>query len=144
MKLYKGVKLYSKLTPEIWYRRDEPFSENFNASDPYEFKHIFENKFSVIYHIDKFGFRNYNEMNGNFWFFGCSHVFCEALEYEKSFPYLIAKEFHVPFYNFGTLGGSIDLIARLLFKLKNKLKDKTLIIFLPQHSRYETLIFEYI
>jgi len=140
MKLYKGVKLYSKLTPEIWYRNDNPFSENFHESEPYEFKHIFESKLSVTYHIDKFGFRNYNEMNSNLWFFGCSHMFCEALEYEKSFPHLIAKELNIPFYNFGTLGASIDLIARLLFKLKNKLKDKTTIIFFPHYSRYETLI----
>lgn len=140
MKVYKGVKLYCKLTPDIWYRNDDPFSPDFKEIEPYEFIHKFKNKSSVSYVIDKFGFRNINKLESKLWFFGCSLTFCESLDLEKGFPYLISQELNMPFYNFGTLGASIDLIAKLLYKLKDSLIDKIVIVLLPTTSRYETLI----
>lgn len=140
MKNYTNVKLYSLLTPKIWSLNDNPLSCEFNTSEPYDFIHKFENKKKVLYHIDQYGFRNYNSMDSKLWFFGCSFTFCEALEYEKSFPYLISQQLNMPFYNFGTLAASIDLVTRLLYKLKTKLSQKTIFVFLPYSKRYETLI----
>lgn len=139
MKTYKGPKLYSILTPDPWYKKDNLF-EPLKNIEPYSFIHHLENNTKVKYLIDEFGFRNFNNIDSNLWFFGCSLTFGEALDYEKTFPYIISNKLNVSFYNFGTCGASIDLITRLLYKLKNKFKEKTIVILLPHSSRYETLI----
>lgn len=141
MKTYTSVKVYGFNVPTAWYFKDNPFDENFNQQEEYIVQHLLKNKQKIQCHFDSNGFRKSDSLSDSkLWFFGCSHTFGQAMNYEDCFATITAKELNLPFYNFGTPGASINLIARLLFKLRNQIKDKKIIILLPRYTRYETLI----
>jgi len=141
MKEYTSVRAYALNLPPPWYANDNPFDENFHQNEEYVVWHLLKNKQKIKYHFDCNGFRKSHTLDDSkLWFFGCSHTFGQSVEYDNCFPKIAAEQLDIPFYNFGTPGSSIDLVARLLFKLKTKLKDKKIVIFLPYFARFETIL----
>ena len=43
----------------------------------------------------------------------------------------------MPFYNFGTIGIGTSVVARTLFKLREKITNKKIIVIIPPKERYE-------
>ena len=123
-----------------WYMKDDPWSD-LSSCDPYVIQHHdMRNKFMAEYQLDEFGFRQANGLDSKLWFFGCSITFGEALPVTGIYPELLSRALQTSHYNFGTPGASVELIARLLFKLRAQLKDHTIVILLPPPDRYETIV----
>jgi hypothetical protein len=124
-----------------WYEADDPFVENFTTSQPRLIKHHDKNNKPLAeYQLDQHGFRNSADMNAGLWFLGCSDTFGESLPQQQIFPQLIADALGCEYYNFGTPGAGIELVARLLFKLRHQLSGKKVIVLLPSLLRYETIV----
>lgn len=141
MKEYTSVRAYGLNLPPPWYMKDDTFDENFRQQEEYIVWHLLKNKQKIKYHFDCNGFRKSHTLDDSkLWFFGCSHTFGQSVEYDNCFSKIAAEQLDMPFYNFGTPGGSINLVTRLLYKLKSKLKDKKIVIFLPYFARFETIV----
>lgn len=124
-----------------WYETDNPFVENFISRQPCLIKHHDKNNNLLAeYQLDQYGFRSSANMSANLWFMGCSDTFGEALPQEQIFPQLVADTLGCEYYNFGTPGTGIELVARLLFKIRHQLSGKKVVILLPSLLRYETII----
>jgi hypothetical protein len=124
-----------------WYAKDDPFSEEFLQREPLLVRHHDRsNQLIGEYEIDEQGFRRAGPMSSHTWFMGCSYTFGEAMPREQIFPELVAASLGDGYYNFGTPGASMELVARLLFKLREHLPSKRVIVLLPPMSRYETLV----
>ena len=69
---------------------------------------------------------------------GCSHAAGIGLELEKTFPYLIAKELHCDYYNFGISASGIDALEYNLLTWIRKVNKspKAVVIQWPDHTRF--------
>jgi hypothetical protein len=137
IKEYYNNFVYGSGLPDPWFFNDDPFSPDFKKQEEYKVIATWGNN-SVAYNINEFGFRKSNSLDSKLWFFGCSHTFGEALQLEY-FAEIVANELQLPFYNFGTPSASVGLIARLLYKLRDQLVDKTIIIQIPSLTRFEII-----
>lgn len=124
-----------------WFETDDPFVEQFQTKENCIIQHYTkENKFLAEYQLDQNGFRNQHSIDSKLWFFGGSDIFGESLPIEQTYPQLIADALGYKYYNFGTPAAGVELVARLLFKLRNQLANKKIIVVLPSFLRYETLV----
>lgn len=82
------------------------------------------------YKINKYGFRDTLIPTNNTWIFGCSCTF--GVGVDVPYPKMLGAN------NMGMIGTSIDTIARLFSSVQSllSLKNKNLIFFLPDHSRF--------
>lgn len=134
-----GSVFYNGYRP--WFETDDPFVEQFQIKEPCIIQqYTKENKFLAEYQLDQNGFRNQHSLDAKLWFFGGSDIFGEALPLQQIYPQLIANALGCEYYNFGTPAAGVELVARLLFKLRNKLADKKIIVVLPSFLRYETCV----
>lgn len=137
MKTYHYPHVYGPGLPNPWYFNDDPFETNFKVGEEYKIISSWQNN-SAEYIIDHQGFRQSGSLDSPLWFFGCSHTFGEALP-EGYFADLVGQQLNVAYYNFGTPSASINLIARLMYKLREKLQNKTIIVQIPSLTRFELI-----
>lgn len=124
-----------------WYETDNPFVEHFQLRQPCIIKHHNRaNEPLAEYTLDQFGFRSVASQDAKLWFMGCSDTFGEALAQHEIYAQQVADALGCEYYNFGTPGAGIEIVAKLLFKLRNKLAGKKIIILLPSLLRYEVLM----
>jgi hypothetical protein len=79
-------------------------------------------------------------MQDKLWFLGCSDTFGESLPQQQIYPHLVADALGQSYYNFGTPGASVEIVAKLLFKLRAHLPGKKIVVLLPSMLRYETIV----
>ena len=74
-------------------------------------------------------------------FAGCSHTEGVGLELEKTFPYLVANDLGMEYYNLGLGGSGIDIMTHNLMMWIHTVKKlpKALVIMWPEISRFVTL-----
>ena len=135
--VYYHSHIYGAGLPNPWYFQDNPFDENFVNHNEYKIQSTWDDN-TVEYHIDNLGFRKAGNINDDLWFFGCSHTFGEALN-QDYFADIVGRNLNKSYYNFGTPSASLSLIARLLYKLRNKIKDKTIVVQIPSLTRFEII-----
>jgi len=118
-----------------WHGSDT--EENFLLNGNPEFANT-----NIVYKFNSSGFRTQEfDMNSSapsILCLGCSFTLGTGLPLEQVWPSLIAKEFpEYNTYNLGIGGSSGDTIARLLYKIGNKLNTKIVCILWPEIHRLE-------
>jgi hypothetical protein len=115
-KLNKHLKVHT----EDWYYRNVDITYNYNKNG-----HRCKN-------IEEIDLDNY------ILFSGCSHVEGVGVELEKSFPYLVADELGIDYYNLGLGGSGIDVMTYNLVSWLNTVKKlpKAVVIMWTYEARF--------
>lgn len=99
-------------------------------------------KDSIVYKLDKFGFRNDNALDLSKQYnlvLGCSHTFGIGVPNQCSWYNVLKEKFDEPFYNAAVPGGSIGSCTRSLIGLLDKgMQIKRVFVLLPDRTRFET------
>lgn len=124
-----------------WYETDDPFSDQFQVRKPCLLRHHNRNnQLLAEYILDSRGFRGTGSIQDKLWFLGCSDTFGESLPQQQIYPQLVADALGQSYYNFGTPGASVELVAKLLFKVRAQIPNKKIVVLLPSMLRYETIV----
>lgn len=99
----------------------------------------------ITYKYNSLGHRCKNiediDLDNYILFSGCSHVEGVGLELEKTFPYLVANELGMDYYNLGLGGSGIDVMAYNLIIWLNTVKKlpKAVVILWTYEARFATI-----
>lgn len=120
---------------------EELFNNNLK-SQPNDWYYRFN---EVTYDINRYGHRSKNiediDLDNYILFTGCSHTEGVGLELEKTFPYLIANDLSMDYYNLALGGTGVDVMTYNLMMWISTIKKlpKALVIIWPQSTRFARL-----
>jgi len=135
--LYKNI----ANTEVEWLRMDskERFTEHLKTrKDDLQKYGWLDTKFT--YKFNKDGFRSIEFMqNPDIMFLGCSYTLGIGLPVECTWPDIVTKALNIKSVNLGIGGGAIDTFFRISLHWINKLKPKTVVLYVPFKERLEII-----
>jgi len=115
--------------------------ENLNKRLALEDENWYYRNVDITYKFNRYGHRCENpediDLDNYILFAGCSHTEGVGLELEKTYPYLVSKEFNCDYYNLGMGGTGPDtLIHNLTVWLNTFKKPKAIVVQWPFWGRH--------